>query len=306
VSTIGADRRIGAAVTTHYDVLGVSADAKPDTIKRAYYRRARAYHPDAHAGSTADLLDEAERAMAALNTAWSVLRDPQARRDYDQSLIEASEAKNPNVRGRRRTTRGTRNTPPTEILGAGFRYWMGGLGTAVNERGERRVSLAVDGATSFSALKTLAPDRLWSLHAERSKIDDDELVNLQGMTELLHLDLSNTPVTDAGLLHLQGLDRLEVLQLWDTNITDAGLALIARLPNLVQLGIGNTRVTDAGITHIRALKHLRVLQLYGTAVTGKGLMQLRGMTHIEMLNVPLRVRGRHRRRLRRMLGAYVA
>ncbi|MEY2470803.1 MAG: hypothetical protein QOK28_132 [Actinomycetota bacterium] len=293
-------------MTTHYDVLGVSADAKPETIKRAYYRRARAYHPDAHAGSTAELIDEAERAMAAVNTAWNVLRDANARRSYDQSLIDAAERTNPSVRGRKHANRGTRTTPPQEILGAGFRYWMGGLGSDVNSRGERRISLAVDGATSFSALKTLAPDRLWSLHAERSKIDDDELVNLQGMTDLLHLDLSNTPVTDAGLLHLQGLDRLEVLQLWDTAITDAGLALVARLPSLVQLGIGNTRVTDAGIAHLRALPHLRVLQLYGTGVTGKGLMQLRGMTHIEMISVPLRVRGRHRRRLRRALGAYVA
>ncbi|HVT76377.1 MAG TPA: DnaJ domain-containing protein [Acidimicrobiales bacterium] len=296
-------------MTTHYDVLGVSADAKPETIKRAYYRRARAYHPDAHAGSTADLIDEAERAMAAVNTAWNVLRDATARRTYDQSLIDAAEAADAavmSVRGRRRNARGTRSTPPQEILGAGFTYWMGGIGNAVNGSGERRVSLAVDGATSFSALKTLAPDRLWALHAERSRIDDDELVNLQGMTDLLHLNLSGTPITDAGLLHLQGLDRLEVLQLWDTAVTDAGLALIARLPNLVQLGAGNTRITDAGLVHLRGLSRLRVLQLYGTGVTGKGLMQLRGMTHIEMLSVPLRVRGWHRRRLRRTLGAHVA
>jgi hypothetical protein len=293
-------------VTTHYDVLGINADAKPDTIKRAYYKRARAYHPDAHAGSTAELLDEAERAMAALNSAWSVLRDPQARRDYDQSLIDAAEAASPTVNGRRKS-RGTRSTPPQEILSSGFTYWMGGLGSNVTGAGERRISLAVEGATSFSALKTLAPDRLWSLHAEHSKIDDDELVNLQGMTDLLHLDLSRTPVTDAGLLHLQGLERLEVLQLWDTAVTDAGLALIARLPNLVQLGLGNTRITDAGVPHLRALTRLRVLQLYGTAITGKGIYQLRGMTNIDSVSVPLRVRGRHRRRLRRALGgAYVS
>lgn len=293
-------------MTTHYDVLGISADAKPETIKRAYYKRARAYHPDAHAGSTAELIDEAERAMAALNSAWTVLRDPQARRDYDESLIAAAEAASPSVLGRRKA-RGTRTTPPQEILSSGFTYWMGGLGSEVNANGERRISLAVDGATSFSALRTLAPDRLWSLHAERSRIDDDELVNLQGMTDLLHLDLSRTPVTDAGLLHLQGLDRLEVLQLWDTAVTDAGLALIARLPNLVQLGIGNTRISDAGLPHLRALGRLRVLQLFGTGVTGRGLMQLRGMSTIEMISVPVRVRGWQRQRLRRALaGAYVA
>jgi hypothetical protein len=293
-------------LTSHYDVLGISADAKPDSIKRAYYKRARAYHPDAHAGSTAELIDEAERAMAAVNTAWTVLRNPQARRDYDQSLIDAAEAAHPNVRGRRRA-HGTRTAPPTEILGAGFTYWMGGLGSDINSRGERRISLAVDGATSFSALKTLAPDRLWSLHAERSAIDDDELVNLQGMTDLLHLDLSRTPITDAGLLHLQGLERLEVLQLWDTAITDAGLALIARLPNLVQLGLGNTRVSDAGLPHLRGLERLRVLQLWGTNVTARGLLQLRGMTGIDSISVPMRVRGWNRRRLGRALGgAYVA
>jgi hypothetical protein len=293
-------------VTTHYDVLGVGADAKADAIKRAYYKRARAYHPDAHAGSTEELIDEAERAMAALNHAWNVLRDPQARRDYDESLIAAAEAAQPTVRGRRKA-RGTRTSPPQEILSSGFTYWMGGLGSQVNAAGERRISLAVDGATSFSALRTLAPDRLWSLHAERSKIDDDELVNLQGMTDLLHLDLSRTPVTDAGLLHLQGLDRLEVLQLWDTAVTDAGLALLARLPNLVQLGMGNTRITDAGVPHLRALERLRVVQLFGTGVTGRGLMQLRGMTSIELISVPLRVRGWQRRRLRRALGgAFVA
>jgi hypothetical protein len=293
-------------MTTHYDVLGIKADASPDTVKRAYYKRARAYHPDAHAGSTSALIDEAERAMAAVNTAWSVLRDRNMRRDYDQQLIEAAEAASPNVRGKRRAN-GTRHTPPTEILGAGFTYWMGGLGSTATREGERRISLAVDGATSFSALKTLAPDRLWSLHAERSKIDDDELVNLQGMTDLLHLDLSRTPVSDAGMLHLQGLERLEVLQLWDTAVTDAGLALIARLPNIVQLGLGNTRITDAGVPHLRSMKRLRVLQLWGTGVTGRGLMQLHGMHDLDMISVPARVRGLRRRRLRRALGgAHVA
>jgi len=232
--------------------------------------------------------------MAAVNTAWNVLRDPGLRADYDVTLIGKPK---PN---------GKRTTPQTELLGAGFSYWMGGLGSNATRDGARRISLAVDGATSFSALKSLAPDRLWSLHAERSAIDDDELVNLQGLTDLLHLDLSGTQITDAGLLHLQGLDRLEILQLWDTRITDAGLALLARLPNLVQLGLGNTRITDAGLVHLTALKRLRVLQLWGTDVTGRGLAQLESLDELDMISVPLRVRGSHRRRLRRTLGAYVA
>lgn len=290
-------------MTTHYDVLGVKADASAETIKRAYYKRARTYHPDAHAGSPEALIEEAERAMAALNTAWNVLRDANARADYDDELIRAAEdGVSPRARGKRQA----RRKPPTELLGAGFSYWMGGLGSEASVKGERRISLSVDGATSFSPLKTLAPDRLWALHAQRSSVDDDELVHLQGMSDLLYLDLSGTNVTDAGLLHLQGLERLEVLQLWNTSVTDAGLALIARLPNLVQLGLGNTQVSDAGLAHLGALTRLRVLQLWGTGVTGRGLAQLRGLQDLEMVTVPTRVRGWHRRQLRRALdGAHV-
>ncbi|MDP1792974.1 MAG: DnaJ domain-containing protein [Acidimicrobiales bacterium] len=286
-------------MTTHYDVLGVKADASAETIKRAYYKRARTYHPDAHAGSATALIAEAERAMATLNTAWNVLRDANARSDYDDELIRAADDGAPRAKGKRPSQR---RKPPTELLGAGFSYWMGGLGSDATRLGERRISLTVDGATSFSPLKTLAPDRLWALHAQRSTIDDDELVHLQGMSDLLYLDLSGTRITDAGLLHLQGLERLEVLQIWNTAITDAGIALVARLPNLVQLGLGNTRVTDAGLAHLRALDRLRVLQLWGTDVTARGLAQLRGLDYLESVSVPTRVRGWQRPRLRRVLG----
>lgn len=258
-------------MTTHYDVLGVKADASAETIKRAYYKRARAYHPDAHAGSDDALIEEAARAMATLNTAWNVLRDAMARATYDDELIRAAESAGGSAPARR----GQRPKPPTELLASGFSYWLGGLGSEVSASGDRRLSLSVDGATSLAPLKTLSPDRLWALHAQRASIDDDELVHLQGMSDLLYLDLSSTGVTDAGLLHLQGLERLEVLQLWNTSISDAGLSLIARLPNLVQLGLGNTRITDAGIHHLHALAKLRVLQIWGTNVTSRGRRSLR-------------------------------
>lgn len=258
-------------MTTHYDVLGIKTDASADVVKRAYYKRARAYHPDAHAGSTVELIDEAERAMAAVNVAWNVLSDPSLRRDYDLTLAEAATARPTNGAKRKKSS----TTPPSELLGAGFRYWMNGSGITVGHDGERRVSLALDGATSLSALKALEPDRLWSLHAEHSAIDDDELVNLQGMTDLLYLDLSNTRISDAGLLHLQGLDQLEVLHLCNTAITDAGLALLARLPNLVHLSLGKTSITDAGLAHLATMRRLQVLQLWGTGVSGRGRRRLR-------------------------------
>ena len=58
-----------------YDVLGVERNADEDTIKRAYRQRARSLHPDAGG-------DEEE--FKELTTAYEVLKDPQARANYDR------------------------------------------------------------------------------------------------------------------------------------------------------------------------------------------------------------------------------
>jgi hypothetical protein len=279
-------------VTTHYDVLGVSPKASAEQIKRAYYRRARAYHPDAHVGSSAAIVDEAQQAMAALNAAWTVLQDDGSRARYDSSL----EADTP---GRGRTKRGA---PVRPALGAGFHPWLGSTGiTAIGAT--RTFNLQVDGTGDLSPLRALAPDGLFGLHAAEAPVDDRQLRHLAGLRGLRLLDLSGTRVTGPGLVHLQALDGLESLHLWDTAVNDEALPLIGRLVSLRHLGLGNTRVTDSGIVHLSRLSNLRVLQLWGTEVTGEGLAHLHQLRGLEMLTLPWRVRGRHRRRLKRALPA---
>jgi hypothetical protein len=281
-------------VDTHYDVLGVSRRATVDQVKRAYYRRARAYHPDAHAGSSIAVLDEAQDAMAGLNAAWNVLRDPRLRSEYDQAIAAAEAAAASRSRGGRRDAR------PRLEIGAGFRYWMATCGVAAS-RGRNRLALAVDGATDFSPLRSLAPTGLFALHAVGAPVDDTQLVHLAGMTGLQQLDLAATAVTDAGLLHLQGLTRLEHLSLWDTAVTDKGMPLLSRITSLRTLGLGNTRVSDAGLAVLAGLTRLRVLQLWGSAVAGHGLDSLHGLRQLEIVSLPRGVRGRHRKRLREAL-----
>lgn len=58
-----------------YEILGVSHDASDDEIKRAYRRRARECHPDTGG-------DENE--FKEVTTAYEVLKNPQARANYDQ------------------------------------------------------------------------------------------------------------------------------------------------------------------------------------------------------------------------------
>lgn len=273
-------------MTTHYDVLGVTADATAEQIKRAYYRRARRLHPDAHAGATDAVVDEAARAMAEINQAWNVLRDPQSRADYDRVLALESGL--------------GASSLPRPALGGGFRYFMGlaPVGTPADD-GRPRLNLAVEGATDLAPLAAFAPDRLWGLHAERAGIGDRQLEHLRPLRGLQYLDLSGTGVSDAGLVHLSDLERLETLHLWDTAITDAGLPLIGMLTSLRLLGLGNTAVTDAGLAHLRNLTGLRVLQLWGTDVRGPGLSHLRALPELDVVTLPRRVGPRHRRQLRR-------
>ena len=63
----------------YYKVLGVSKDAKPDEIKKAFRKLARENHPDQHPGDTTR-----EKRFKEASEANSVLSDPAKRKEYDE------------------------------------------------------------------------------------------------------------------------------------------------------------------------------------------------------------------------------
>jgi len=66
---------------THYEVLGVSRNATPEQIKRAYRRLVRHYHPD-----VAEDKEEAKRLFILINEAYECLINPDRRVIYDAML----------------------------------------------------------------------------------------------------------------------------------------------------------------------------------------------------------------------------
>lgn len=69
----------------YYKILNISPQAKADEIKKAYHDLAKKYHPDINKNNKS-----AEEKLKKINEAYSVLKNPQKRRAYNQTLKEQS------------------------------------------------------------------------------------------------------------------------------------------------------------------------------------------------------------------------
>ena len=87
-----------AAKRDLYEVLGISKTADEKTIKKAYRKLAKKYHPDMNPGDKT-----AEQKFKEATDAYNILSDPEKRKLYDQyghaafdlSLIHISEPTRP-------------------------------------------------------------------------------------------------------------------------------------------------------------------------------------------------------------------
>ena len=63
----------------YFKILGIERNANSDSIKRAFRKLARKYHPDVNPGNS-----QAEARFKEINEAYEVLSDPDKRRKYEQ------------------------------------------------------------------------------------------------------------------------------------------------------------------------------------------------------------------------------
>lgn len=75
------------AARTFYDILGVSKDASPADVRKAWLALARKYHPDKTGGHKAS-----EEKLKAVNEAYDTLKRSEKRRQYDETLSGSFEA----------------------------------------------------------------------------------------------------------------------------------------------------------------------------------------------------------------------
>ncbi len=73
---------------THYQVLGLTAAATADDVRRAYKREALEWHPDRRKDDP-----KAHRRFIAIRAAYDVLRDPARRAQYDLVLQQRAAAR---------------------------------------------------------------------------------------------------------------------------------------------------------------------------------------------------------------------
>lgn len=115
------------------------------------------------------------------------------------------------------------------------------------------VHLSLDGA-ALTPEDLVSLGEMTQLHALRlqlvASLTDDMAAHLAGLTNLVALDLSATPIGDDGLKHLKGMQRLQML------------------------GLASTKITDRAMQHLKDLRSLRVLDVQRCELKPETLAEL--------------------------------
>jgi hypothetical protein len=114
-----------------------------------------------------------------------------------------------------------------------------------------QLELAKDMSVDLSFLSRFPKEALYSLDASQSKISDDDLVKLAGVSALRELDLSGTQIGAGGMNALKALPKLEKLWLDRTGIDETTLPVITGLTNLKKLSLTGTKLNPLALENLK-------------------------------------------------------
>ena len=112
--------------------------------------------------------------------------------------------------------------------------------------------MSVAGVARLGKLATLRDLCLAGTRPIDDEVSEFDFSQLEALTQLEGLGLSDTSVTDRDLLHIRKLSQLTNLFLDRTNVTDAGLEQLKGLTHMKFLSVSNPKVTAEGEKGIRA------------------------------------------------------
>lgn len=144
--------------------------------------------------------------------------------------------------------------PPPSVLGEA----KGTFRLPIREQ----ISLDVRDSSDLSFLASLKPDSLYSLRLNGAVLSNSDLEHLTNLTELIHLDLSNTSIDDGDLARIASLSNLDTLNLAGTSISNSGMKYLLELSYLWALSLIDTNVTADGLA---ILQRLPAFSLYISA-----------------------------------------
>lgn len=162
--------------------------------------------------------------------------------------------------------------------------------TAVKEALERfpnikslTVSQMPIGDSAFVELNKLSG--LIHIWLSDTRITSTTLEQLRNQRALIELNISDTAVDDRGMEYLEGLSKLEMLLVVRTKITSVGLRSIGKLKRLERMALYETQIDDEGLRHLTDLQKLIFLGLKDTRVTNAGMAHVAKLSGLKQLDL---------------------
>ncbi len=126
--------------------------------------------------------------------------------------------------------------------------------------------------------------RLEVLRMAKTKIEDQQLAQIDGISSLTMLGLNKTSISNTGLAHLRNLKRIEALYLRGTKVTEQGLKAIGRLSSIKILDLSETKL-ESDLAPLLPLNQLNHLLLTGIELNDDAVDNLLRLKSLSRLTI---------------------
>lgn len=118
-----------------------------------------------------------------------------------------------------------------------------------------------------------------------NNVTDEWLARLDGMTELQHLNISNTAIHGPGLTHISNFIHLESLGMTLCPVTDEYLKNLSNLTEMKRFSLASATCDGTGFKYLGKMTKLENLNFHHALVNDDGLREICRMTSVQRLEI---------------------